>query len=153
MSVCDSKKGSAVRRFASWTGTLGLGAWALLAAVGCGGGQSTFDVTVKVDSALFNSPGGASDASMVTACRVIVSGADHDDFYLSENSMYPCNNGLRQAMLGTFGYKSSATSGTVTFEVQLIGNNPLDPPLGSGTGSGAAHEGSRTAVDITVTKK
>lgn len=153
MSMCETKKGSAVRRVRAWTASVGLGVWASLAAAGCGGGESTFDVSVKVDSALFNTPGGASAASMVTACRVLVTGADHDDFYLSDNSMYPCSDGLRQPTLGTFGYKSSATSGTVSFEVQLIGNNPLDPPLGSGTGSGQAREGSRTAVEITVTKK
>jgi len=124
----------------------GLGLCGAVATSGaCGGGQSTFDVTMTIENSIT-----FEQLSMVTNCRVVVTGADRDDFFISPDSKNPCNNGLKDHTLGTLGYTSSATSGTVNFEVQLIGNDPLEPPLGSGSGSGAAREGSRTPVMISI---
>jgi len=125
----------------------GLGLCVAVATSGaCGGGQSTFDVSMTIENSLT-----FEQLSMVTNCRVVVTGADKADFFISPDSKYPCNNGIKnRGSLGTFGYTSSATSGTVNFEVQLIGNDPLEPPVGSGSGSGAAREGSRTPVMISI---
>jgi len=119
-------------------------ALALTGAAACGGGSSIFDVKMTISNSV-----PSETRSMVTACEVVVAGSDHADFFLGKSKI-PCMDGLTGTDLGTFAYTSSATSGTVSFTVNLLGNNPTAAPIATGTGNGPAHEGSRTAVTVLI---
>ena len=106
------------------------------------GQTSFFDVMVTVKQVQ-----GVTQDSLrqINSCQVTVSGASSDAFPLDN-----CVFGLVQSFaIGTFQYGTDKDSGTVNFQVDLIGQDRRTV-LGSGTGGAAIKSGGRQTLAVEV---